>query len=173
MDRETQRIFLNDNVDNDPFAFKRLKYVVDVEDSKKLNALPYPHIVISASGMCEGGRILHHLKNSVDNHRNLLLFVGYAAKDTLARKIIDGERNIKIFGEEHTVKCRVEMIESFSAHADRRELLNYVSLNDTARLKNIFLMHGEEEGALSLKNALRSKGYESVHVPMMNECFSI
>ncbi len=172
-DRETGRIFLQDENDPDPFVFNRLKYVSDVEESKRLNSLSYPHIVISASGMAEGGRILHHLRNSVGNHRNLLLFVGYAARDTLARKIMDGQRRVKIFGEEHTIKCRVETIDSFSAHADRRELLDYVAINDPRRLKHIFLMHGEEDQALSLKDALRSKGYENVHVPQLNETFKL
>jgi len=168
-DRATQRIFLHDSRDSDPFLFNRLKYIADVEESKKLNSLSYPHVIISASGMAEGGRILHHLRNGVGSHRNLLLFVGYAAKDTLARKIMDGERTVKILGEEHVIKCRVEVIDSFSAHADRRELLEYVDINDPARLKRIFLMHGEPEQAESLKNALRSKGYEHVYIPDRDE----
>jgi metallo-beta-lactamase family protein len=172
-DRQTARIFLQNPDDPDPLEFKRINYISGVEDSKKLNSLSYPHIIISASGMAEGGRILHHLRNGVDNHKNLLLFVGYAAKDTLARKIMDGERKVKILGEEHTVKCRVESIDSFSAHADRRELLDYVGINDPARLKTIFIMHGEEEQSVSLKDALRSKGYQNVHIPAMGEEFEL
>ncbi|MBD3390913.1 MAG: MBL fold metallo-hydrolase [Chitinivibrionales bacterium] len=170
-DRETQRVFLHDNTD--PFGFARLKYVEDVEESKKLNRLAYPHIIISASGMAEGGRVLHHLKNNIENHRNLVLFVGYAAKETLARKMMDGDKKVRIFGEEYRVKCRVEKMDAFSAHADRPALLDYVNINPTKRLKHIFLMHGEIDQALSLRNALRSQGYENVHVPEPGEVFTV
>jgi metallo-beta-lactamase family protein len=172
-DRQTGRLFLQNPADPDPLEYKRITYVSGVEESKQLNSLSYPHVIISASGMAEGGRILHHMRNGVGNHRNLLLFVGYAAKDTLARKIMDGERKVRILGEEHTVKCRVESIDSFSAHADRRELLDYVGINSPGRLKNIFIIHGEEDQSVSLKDALRSKGYQNVHVPMMGEEFEI
>jgi metallo-beta-lactamase family protein len=170
-DRQTQRMFFQNSSDPDPFSFSRVTYVSEVDESKKLNALSYPHIIISASGMAEGGRILHHLRNGVGNHRNLLLFVGYAAKETLARKIIDGERTVRILGEMHEIKCRVETIDSFSAHADRRDLLDYAAINDPARLKHIFLMHGEEDQSVALKNALRSKGFENVFIPDKGEEF--
>lgn len=171
LDRETQRIFINNHTD--PFEFGRLKYVESVEDSKKLNHLSYPHIIISASGMAEGGRILHHLSNSIDNHRTVVLFIGYAAEHTLARKMMDGEKKVKIFGEEHKVKCRIVSMDSFSAHADRRDLLQYVSLNDPSRLKNIFLIHGELDQMESFRNALRSKGYLNVHIPTEAEVFEV
>jgi metallo-beta-lactamase family protein len=171
LDRKTYRVFLQDH--EDPFGFSRLKYVESVEDSKKLNHLAYPHIIISASGMAEGGRILHHLKNNIENHRNLLLFVGYAARQTLARKIMDGNKEVSIFGEEYRVKCRVEQMDSFSAHADRQELLEYIDINPPSKLKHIFLMHGETEQMLPLKNALRSKGYRHVHMPDVNSTYKI
>jgi metallo-beta-lactamase family protein len=170
LDRETKRVFLNDH--EDPFGFRRLTYVHDVEESKKLNSLAFPHVIISGSGMAEGGRILHHLRNNIHNPKNLVLFVGYAAKNTLARKIIDGEKVVKIFGEEHTVKCKIRVMDAFSAHADRRDLLDYVSLNSPERLKNIFLVHGEPDQALPLKDGLRSKGYENVHFPAPGETFT-
>ncbi|MFW5960471.1 MAG: MBL fold metallo-hydrolase, partial [Chitinivibrionales bacterium] len=96
LDRETHRIFLDG--DRDPFRFSRLKYVNSVEESKSLNDLRYPHVIISASGMLEGGRVLHHLRNSIENHRTTILFVGFAAKHTLARKIQEGGEVVKIFG---------------------------------------------------------------------------
>jgi metallo-beta-lactamase family protein len=171
LDRETQRIFIDNHTD--PFEFGRLKYVETVEESKALNHLSYPHIIISASGMAEGGRILHHLRNSIDNHRTVVLFIGYAAEHTLARKMMDGEKKVKIFGEEHKVKCRIVSMDSFSAHADRHDLLQYVSLNDPARLKNIFLIHGELDQMESFRNALRSKGYQNVHIPTEAEVFEV
>jgi metallo-beta-lactamase family protein len=167
LDRETERIFLSNH--EDPFGFRRLKYVETVEESKQLNTLAYPHIIISGSGMCEGGRILHHLRNNIENHRNLLLFVGYAAKDTLARKIMDGEKSVRIFGEEHKVKCRVEVLDSFSAHADRHDLLKYVGGSSPSKLRHIFLIHGELDQMEPFKNALRSQGYQNVHIPLPGE----
>ena len=170
LDRETKRIFLANH--EDPFGFSRLTYVSDVENSKKLNSIAYPHVIISGSGMAEGGRILHHLRNGLHNPKNLVLFVGYAAKETLARKIMDGNREVKIFGEEHIVRCKVKIMDAFSAHADRRDLLDYVDLNSPSRLKHIFLVHGEPDQALPLRDGLRSKGFQNVHFPAPGEVFN-
>jgi metallo-beta-lactamase family protein len=170
LDREAKRVFLDN--DEDPFEFSRLTYVHSVDESKKLNGLTFPHVIISGSGMCEGGRILHHLRNSIEERRNLVLFVGYAAKETLARKMMDGQKTVKIFGEEHTVRCSVKILDAFSAHADRRDLLDYVDLNPAKRLKHLFLIHGESDQALPLRDAFRSKGYENVHYPARGEVFT-
>jgi len=171
LDRETYRVFLQDH--EDPFGFRRLKYVETIEESKMLNSLKYPHIIISASGMAEGGRVLHHLKNSIENHKTLVLFVGYAAEHTLARKMIDGEKKVKIFGEEHRIKCRIETLDSFSAHADRQELLKYVDNNKPSKLKHIFLVHGELDQMESFKHALRSKGYKNIHIPETKQVYEL
>ncbi|MBD3316246.1 MAG: MBL fold metallo-hydrolase, partial [Chitinivibrionales bacterium] len=157
----------------DPFTFNRLKYIETVEDSKRLNGLSYPHVILSASGMAEGGRILHHLRNTVGNHRNLVLFVGYAAKETLARKMMDGERKVKIFGEEHKVRCRIAKLDHFSAHADRGDLLKYAAMTSPRRLKDIFLIHGELEQMEPLRHALRSRGYLNVHMPVQDQVFTL
>lgn len=170
LDRETKRVFLLDEAD--PFLFKRLTYIHDVENSKKLNSMAYPHIVISGSGMAEGGRILHHLRNNIEDPKNLIMFVGYAAKETLARKIMDGNRVVKIFGEEHTVRSKIKIIDAFSAHADRRDLLDYVKLNSPDRLKHIFLVHGEQDQVISLRDGLRSNGYKNVYFPAPGEIFT-
>jgi metallo-beta-lactamase family protein len=172
-DRESSRIFLDDSIDNDPFGFSRLKYITSVEDSKSLGSIKYLHIIISASGMCEGGRILHHLKNNISYNKNTLLFVGYAAKNTLARKIISGDKKVKIFGEEYKVKCKIKVMDSFSAHADRRELLDYVKYCSPKRLKKIFLVHGEPSESQTLIDAFRSKGYQNVYYPKKGETFKI
>jgi len=139
-DRETNRVFVRSH--EDPFGFRRLTFVQDTAESKKLNALSFPHIIISSSGMCEGGRILHHLRNNIEDPRCTILFVGYAARNTLARKIMDGEECVRIFGEQFRVKARVEMMDSFSAHGDRHDLLNYVKTMQPDRLKHIILVHG-------------------------------
>jgi len=172
-DRETKRIFLNDSVDNDPFGFSRLKYITSVDESKRLNEIRGSHIIISASGMCEGGRILHHLKNNIENKKNTILFVGYAAHNTLARKIIMDNEKVRIFGEEYKVKSKIRIMDSFSAHADRRDLLDYVKYCSPDRLKKLFMVHGEPSESETLIDAFRSKGYQNVYYPNVNETFKI
>jgi metallo-beta-lactamase family protein len=170
-DRETNRVFLESG--KDPFGFGRLKYITTVEQSKELNDLTDPMIIISASGMAEGGRILHHLANNIGNPNNLVLFVGYAAENTLARKIMDGMVKVNILGEEHSVKCKIKTMDYFSGHADQNELIDYLRLNPTGRLKNIFLVHGEEEQALPLKEKILQKGFKNVDFPLSEEKFVI
>lgn len=167
LDREAARTFLRDH--QDPFGFGRLKYITEVKESKELNGLAYPHIIISSSGMCEGGRILHHLRNNIGDKRNLVLFVGYAARNTLARRLADGHETVRIFGEEHRVRCRVKVMEGFSAHADRRGLLDYVKMTPPDMLKHVFLVHGEEDQALPLLDGIRSMGYQNVSYPALAE----
>ncbi|MBT8382875.1 MAG: MBL fold metallo-hydrolase [Ignavibacteria bacterium] len=170
-DRETYRIFVQNG--DDPFGFERLTYVSTVDQSKDLNEKPGPMIIISASGMAEGGRILHHLANNIGNSKNLVLFVGYAAQHTLARRLMEGQERVKIFGEEFKVKCKVKVMDYFSAHADQGELLDYLRLNNTDRLKNLFLVHGEEEQALPLREKLVQKGFQNVSFPLSGEKFDI
>jgi metallo-beta-lactamase family protein len=170
-DRETNRILTSNN--EDPFGFGRLKYVQDIAESKNLNGLTYPHIIISASGMAEGGRILHHLRNNVENPKNLVLFVGYAAQETLARKMMDGARTVKIFGEERTVKCKVRTIDAFSAHADSEELLGGVTITPPSKLRHVILVHGEPEQSSPFGDLLKSKGYKNVHYPVPSEIITI
>ena len=170
-DRETNRVFLVNG--EDPFGFSRLKYIRDVNASKELNEKKGAMIIISASGMAEGGRILHHLKNNVGNPKNLVLFVGYAAQHTLARRIMDGAKEVNIFGEKHTINCRVKIMDYFSAHADQEELIDYIRLNPKEKLKNIFLVHGEEEQSLVLREKLVTMSYRNVHFPVSGEKYEI
>jgi metallo-beta-lactamase family protein len=170
-DRETYRVFLQNK--EDPFGFSRLTYISSVEQSKELNDKNEPMIIISASGMAEGGRILHHLANNIQNKNNLILFVGYAAENTLARKIMDGNEVVNILGEEYKVKCEIKTMDYFSAHADQKELLDYLRLNSKNRLKNIFLVHGDEDQALPLKEKILQKGYKNVDFPASGEKFVI
>lgn len=163
MDRETKRVFLDGHLD--PFKFGRLNYVENVEESKGLNKLLVPAIIISASGMAEGGRILHHLKNNIEDTKNLILFVGYSAEHTLARKIMDGERIVRIFGEEHQVRAEVKTLDYFSAHGDRHGILEYVNYSKPSKLKQIFLVHGEPAQANTLIDAFRSKGFLNTTYP--------
>jgi len=151
LDAEAQEMILKYE---DPFGFGKVEYVRSVEDSKRLNLDSRPMIIISASGMCEAGRILHHLKNNVEDERNTILVVGYMAENTLGRKIVDREPDIKIFGEKYRLKAEVVIINAFSAHADRDELLEYVK-NCGSTLERVFVVHGEEEQSLAFAEAVR------------------
>lgn len=162
-ERTLARIRAND----DPFGTKRIRYTSSVADSMKLNLDPTPMVVISASGMCEAGRILHHLRNNIGNRRNTILIVGYVAQNTLGRRIVERGETVKIFGEEHKLRAEVVVINAFSAHADRNELLAYVTPLK-GRLKKIFVVHGDEDQSDALAALLRERGF-SVHVPNPEE----
>ena len=156
-DEETRKEFL-DNHEN-PFGFEELTYVVNVEDSKKLNYLQRPAIIISASGMCESGRILHHLANNIENPKNTILIVGFMAQHTLGRRILEHEPEVRIFGEIYHVRAEVKHLNTFSAHADYNDILEYVSKLDAGRLRKIFLVHGEPDAQQNLKRLLEEKKY--------------
>ena len=162
-DEMLRRIRDND----DPFGTKRIKYITDVEDSIKLNGDQRSMIIISASGMCESGRILHHLRNNIENPANTILIVGFVAADTLGRRIVERQPSVKIFGEEHRLKAEVVIINAFSAHADQREILGYV-MPLKGRLKKIFVVHGEESQSDTLSKLLTAKGF-SVRIPFPEE----
>ncbi len=161
LDEAVQKNFLDK--DQDPFGFECVSYVRSVEESKALNDIKTPMIIISSSGMVEHGRILHHLRNAIEDHRNSLLIVGYQAKNTLGRKLIEGFKEVKIFGEPHMVKMEIHVMNAYSAHADRSDLLNYIS--KVERLGKIVLVHGEEESSQDLKLALHANGFEDVVIP--------
>ncbi|MEG8946976.1 MBL fold metallo-hydrolase [Rosettibacter firmus] len=153
----------------DPFGFNKLKYITETEDSKNLNAINDPCIIISSSGMCESGRILHHLANNVENPKNIILIVGYMAVNTLGRKLVDREKTIKIFGDEYNLNAEVIVMDSYSAHADAKELVEYCSQLDRSRMQNIFLVHGEYDQQLSLKSNLEEIGFMSISIPERGE----
>ncbi|MFA4890912.1 MAG: MBL fold metallo-hydrolase [Candidatus Gracilibacteria bacterium] len=167
-DKDVYKEFL-ENGDN-PFGFGMLKYTRSVAESKALNDKPGPMIIISASGMCEHGRILHHLKNGIEDHRNAILIVGYQGENTLGRKLQDGESPVKIFGDSYNVKAKVHTIDAFSAHADRSDLLDYI--HRVKGVKKLFLVHGEEAGQKKFKEALEENGYEA-YIPSRDEVVEI
>jgi metallo-beta-lactamase family protein len=137
-----------------PFGMANLTYIRHVEHSKKLNDLKDPAIIISASGMCEAGRVRHHLKNHIGNPVNLVLFIGYCAEHTLGAQILRGQNPVNIFGEPHTVRAKIASVDSFSGHADRTELIRYVQMLG-GDLKKICVVHGEEASALAFAESLR------------------
>jgi metallo-beta-lactamase family protein len=156
----------------DPFGFGGLKYTRTVDESKQINAVKESCVIISANGMCEAGRILHHLKNNIEDERNTILFVGYQAENTLGRRLVDGAKKVKIFGDEFNVRAEIQMANGFSAHADRSELLDWVA-GVKENLKEIFVVHGEEPSALSFADALRALGNSKVTVPELNQSIEL
>ncbi|MCX7838823.1 MAG: MBL fold metallo-hydrolase [Anaerolineae bacterium] len=160
-DDETHELLLDHQ---DPFGFGELEYTRTVEQSRALNELKTPAIIIAASGMCEAGRILHHLKHNIEDARNTILFVGYQAENTLGRRLVDGIKRVKIFGDEFTVRAQVVMLEGFSAHADRRELLAWVAAT-RASLRGVFVVHGDAARTQALADALRTLGDFAVTIP--------
>ncbi|WP_456480705.1 MBL fold metallo-hydrolase [Nautilia sp.] len=147
---------------NHPFEFKQLRLVKDVEESKAINKIERGAVIIAGSGMCNGGRILHHLKHRIWNPRNSVLFVGYQAKGTLGREIIDGAKFIKIFHEEIIVKSKIHTINGFSAHADQKELIEW--MNEFEKLDRIFLIHGEYDKQVIFKSVIHSYFDKKAHI---------
>ncbi len=153
--------------DESPFAIDNLHFTSSVQESKKINEDKKPMIIISASGMCEAGRILHHLKNNIEDAKNIIIVVGYMAQHTLGRRLVERREKVRIFGQEYKLNAEVEVINAFSAHADKNELLTYVRKSDRS-LKNIFVVHGEEEQSLNLMSSLKRRGYNA-YLPRIEE----
>lgn len=154
------------NSDNSPFEFPGLVYISSVEDSKKLSASKELSIIISASGMCEGGRVLHHLVDTIENPKNTIIIVGYQAENTLGRKIVEGEPQVRIYGVMYQLKAEVCVLNGFSGHADQNGLLSFAeAIRDLGHLEKIFLVHGELKSQQALKTKLEERGFESVNIP--------
>lgn len=159
--------------DDDPFGFSNLKYVRKVEESKKINDLKGPCIIISASGMIEAGRIKHHIKNNINDSRNTILIVGYCTPESIGGHLMRGDKIIKIFGNEYPVKANVEVISSFSAHADYLELIKYLSCQDASAVKKLFLVHGEYEVQKEFKEKLIEVGFRNIEIPEELQSFKL
>ncbi len=154
------------------FDFPMVHYVRDVEESKRLNSLSGPAVIISASGMCESGRILHHLKNHIGDHRNLVLFVGYQASHTLGRRLKDGQKIVKIFGREVERHAEVETLEGYSAHADRDELRHWIQQLG-GPVQQAFVVHAEPAAAEAMATILHEEGVAEVVVPKHGESYEL
>jgi metallo-beta-lactamase family protein len=161
-DEETRDAFLKHH--KNPFGFNELHYITNVEESKKLNMDDEPSIVIASSGMCEAGRILHHLKNNIQNPDNTIVIVGFMAQHTLGRRIKEQHDEVKIFGDEYKLRAEVVTLNAFSAHADYNEILEFISVLDKTRLRHIYLVHGEPDAQSHLKDLLDKNGYSSTIV---------
>lgn len=180
-DAETHADFLRRG--ENPFMFKELRFIESVEDSMSLMREKKPHVVISASGMCEAGRILHHLRYKMHNPKNTILIVGFMAQNTLGRRILEeGERyaaagrrgdppRLRLMNKEYPLAARVEKVGGFSAHGDRNEMIRFLE-ESNLRIKKIALVHGEEDQCLAFADTLRKKGRDVV-TPKIGECLDL
>ena len=151
--------------DDDPFGFEQLEYVRDVKRSKALNGMHTPMVIISASGMAEHGRVLHHLRNNIEDPKNTVMIVGFMAEHTLGKRIVERRDVVNIFGQPHRLRAEVAVQNYFSAHADEPGLLEFIGTQDHKRLQQIFLVHGDLERQQKLSHALTAEGYGSVAIP--------
>lgn len=159
--------------DPDPFGFGKLHYIRDVSKSKALNARKEPCIIISASGMMEAGRVKHHIANNIENERNTILAVGYCAPRTLGARLLNKPSEISIFGEVHPVNAEILRLDSLSAHGDYKEMLHYLECQDKAKVKKVFLVHGEEDVQRTYRNFLMDNGFNNIEIPSRGEYFEI
>jgi metallo-beta-lactamase family protein len=172
---EEVRQFLIEERRQNPFDSKQIEYVRDVRRSKQLNYITQSAVIISASGMAENGRILHHLKHNIEDPDSTILFVGFQAQNTLGRRLVDGERVVRIFGEEHPVRARIATIDGYSAHADQAELLKWMQSFDRKRLERVFVVHGEEASSFTFAEKLRGPegGIRDLAVPEHGQSFEL
>jgi metallo-beta-lactamase family protein len=170
-DEQTKREFHADS--GAPFGFDRLRYIRTPDESRALNDFEDPCIIVAASGMCEGGRILHHLRHGLPDARNTVLFVGFQADGTLGRRLREGATTVNVYGEPVEVRAEITGLDGFSAHADQQELADWVgSLNPVP--KRIFLVHGEPAPAETLAGVLRTRfPGTTVNVPAKGEEFDL
>jgi metallo-beta-lactamase family protein len=167
---EVKKVF---KVDDDIFNFKGLKFIESVEESKALNSDPRPCIIISASGMAEGGRIRHHIKNNIGNKKNTILMVGYAEPNSLGGKLLAGDKSVYLFRENYDVLAEVASIKSMSAHGDYEDLLHFLACQDSSKVKQLFLVHGEYEVQQNFAVKLKDKGFKHVSIPEYHQEYEI
>lgn len=164
LDKETKDIFKRGE---DPFESKRITYVRSVQESKKLNGDKRPMIIIATSGMCEAGRVLHHLKNNIEDPKNTILIVGFMAKNTLGRQIADRQDAVRIFGNNYARRAEVVINNAFSGHADKNALFEYAS-NCGKNLKKVFIVHGDLEQSEAFYERLKSENFPA-YLPQKGE----
>jgi len=149
-----------------PFDFESLEYVTDKEESKAIDASPEPCVIISASGMCEAGRVVHHLKATIEDEKNAVVIVGFQAVHTLGRRIVEKRPRVRIFGVERDLRAEVAVLNGFSAHADQGDLVAYAeALRERGPLTKVALVHGEPRAQAVLRDKLHARGIDDVHAP--------
>lgn len=155
--------------DNDLFAFPGLTMTQATEASRSIAKQPSPKVIIAGSGMAQGGRIVHHIQNYIEGFENQYLIVGYQVHGSLGRKLLDGEKTVRVFGKELNVHAKVRAIGGYSAHADQPKLTSWVKSFDASKLKKIFLTHGEEDQSTALQSHLQTQLGTSIEVPMVGQ----
>jgi metallo-beta-lactamase family protein len=163
--------FLGEEQRKSPFDYPNVEYVRELRRSKQLNGMPGPAVIISASGMAESGRILHHLKHNIGDPENTILLVSYMAQDTLGRRLKDGAERVRIFGDEYVVRAEVVAVDGYSAHADQAELLAWVGQFDRNRLDKLFVVHGEPAPASVLATEIERIGLPPAIIPSRGDQF--
>ena len=154
--------------DNDPFGFKGLKFVKSVDESKMLNFRNGPCVIISASGMAEAGRVKHHISNNIESSRNTILLNGYCEPRSLGGKLMQGRKEVNIYGILHEVNAEIGAIRSMSAHGDYDDLCQFLACQDPKQVKRLFLVHGEYNVQQDFRQRLSKKGFVDVEIPEMH-----
>jgi len=160
-------------VDDDPFAFKGLKFIESVEESRALNQDPRPCVIISASGMADSGRVKHHIRNCISNQKNTILMVGYCEPRSLGGKLLAGEPVVNIFHEDFTVNAEILSIQSMSAHGDYDDLLHFLACQDPKEVKQVFLVHGDYEVQQQFAQRIIDKGFKHVAIPEYHQEYEL
>jgi metallo-beta-lactamase family protein len=155
-------------IDEDPFGFKGLKFIKSVEESKMLNFRNGPFVIISASGMGDAGRVKHHISNNIESSRNTILFSGYCEPRSVGGKLLQGRKEIKLFGVVHEVNAEIAAIRSMSAHGDYEDLSQFLACQDVKKVQQLFLVHGEYEVQQAFRQRLMNKGFADVEIPEMH-----
>jgi metallo-beta-lactamase family protein len=158
-------------VDDDPFDFEGLRYIKSVEESKALNEDLHPKVIISASGMADAGRVKHHIKNNIGNAKCAILLVGYSAPHSIGGRLMNGQKEVRIYSETYPVIAKVGSIRSMSAHGDYEDLMQFLACQIPAAVKQLYIVHGEAEVQDHFAERLRKKGFKEVIVPEMHETF--
>lgn len=159
--------------DSDPFDFPGLQFIQSSDESKKLNDIHQPMIIISASGMADAGRIKHHIMNNIDDEKNTILIVGYCEPHSLGGRLMNGEKEVKIFGEFYKVVAEVGSMRSMSAHGDYDDLCQWLACQEINKVEKVFIVHGEYKVQLEFQQRLLKKGFKDVEVPAMHQEFFI
>jgi metallo-beta-lactamase family protein len=159
--------------DTDPFGFSNLFYITRQEDSKKLNDHKKPCVIISASGMMEAGRVKHHLANNISDPKNTILAVGYCSPTTLGARILRGDKEVSIFGTVYPVNAEVRKIESFSGHADYKEMISFLSCQEKTSVEKTFIVHGEYETQKKYVEELVKEGFRNIEIPAKGQEYRI
>jgi metallo-beta-lactamase family protein len=168
-DKELHKYLLQDP---NPFGFRNLKFVSSAEESKSLNTTSNPCIIISASGMGNAGRVKHHLFNNLSHPKNTVLIVGYCSPETPGGQLRAGKSSIRMYGEEVLVKADIEIMDSFSAHGDKKEMLDFIS-NQKDSVQTIFLVHGEIEPQSAFKDYLHENGFNKIEIPQEGQEYTL